>query len=101
MVIWAHCERMYEETLELISEGLFSLSQICEVVVTLSKFYANDKKRSLEMADRLWTGILAKAHKGLDANSVIGLFRILPHLTQSRDLVYKEVSNQAQWAQIS
>ena len=48
---------MYEETLALITEGVFSLTQICEAVLILSKFYPNDKKRSLEMTDSLWTGV--------------------------------------------
>ena len=88
-------ERMYDETLSLISDGVFSLGQICEAVLILSKFYSNDKKRSLEMADRLWTGIMDKAEKELDINTLISVFRTLPCLSQSRDLVFKMVSNKA------
>jgi len=88
-------ERMCEETLLLITNGLFSLTQVCEAVLILSKFYANDKKRSLEMADRLWTGILNKDLELKDPKSVLAVFRTLPCLSQSRDLVYKMVSDKA------
>ena len=50
-------ERIYEETVMLMTDGLFSITQICEAVVILSKFYANDRARSQELADSLWTGI--------------------------------------------
>jgi hypothetical protein len=79
-------ERMYEETLVLITGGVFSLTQICEAVLILSKFYPNDKKRSIEMTDSLWTGILSKDLELCDPKSVVAVFRILPCLSQSRDL---------------
>jgi len=88
-------ERMYEETLQLINDGVFSLTQICEAVSILSKFYPNDKKRSLEMTDRLWTGILSKDLELTDTSSIVAVFRTLPYLSQSRDLVYKIVSDKA------
>ena len=86
---------MYEETLALITEGVFSLTQICEAVLILSKFYPNDKKRSLEMTDSLWTGILSKDLELNDPKSVVDVFRTLPCLSQSRDLVYKLASDKA------
>ena len=79
-------ERMYEETLVLITGGVFSLAQICEAVLILSKFYPNDKKRSIEMTDSLWTGILSKDLELCDPKSVVAVFRTLPCLNQSRDL---------------
>lgn len=88
-------ERIYEETLDLITEGLFSLVQVCEAVITLSKFYSNDKERSLQMADNLWSGIMDKAPKELNIKSVPIVFATLPHLSSSRDLVYKMVSSKA------
>jgi len=88
-------ERMYEETLVLITGGVFSLTQICEAVLILSKFYPNDKKRSIEMTDSLWTGILSKDLELCDPKSVVAVFRTLPCLNQSRDLVYKLVSEKA------
>ena len=66
---------MYEETLQLINDGVFSLTQICEAVSILSKFYPNDKKRSLEMTDRLWTGILSKDLELTDTSSIVAVFR--------------------------
>ena len=67
-------ERIYEETLFLVCDGLFSLVEVCEAVIILSKFYSNDKQKSLEMADKLWAGIVGKAPKELDVVSVpIGL----------------------------
>ena len=77
---------MYEETLVLITGGVFSLVQICEAVLILSKFYPNDKKRSIEMTDSLWTGILSKDLELCDPKSVVAVFRTLPCLNQSRDL---------------
>ena len=77
---------MYEETLVLITGGVFSLAQICEAVLILSKFYPNDKKRSIEMTDSLWTGILSKDLELCDPKSVVAVFRTLPCLNQSRDL---------------
>jgi len=88
-------ERMYEETMTLITDGVFSLTQVCEAVQILSRFYSNDKKRSLELADNLWTGIMDKADKELNLNTLIPVFRTLPCLSQSRDLIYKLVSNKA------
>lgn len=97
-------ERMYEETLTLITKGVFSLSQVCEAVVILSRFYPHDKPRSLEMADRLWTGILEKTSKEeLSSKTVVSVFRTLPCLTQSRDMVYKIIANRAceMWTELS
>ena len=85
-------ERIYEETLDLITEGLFSLVQVCQAVIILSKFYSNDKNRSLEMADKLWAGIMDKAPRELNVKSIPIVFATLPHLSSSRDLVYKMVS---------
>ena len=85
-------ERIYEETLDLITEGLFSLDQVCQAVIILSKFYSNDKNRSLEMADKLWAGIMDKAPQELNVKSIPIVFATLPHLSSSRDLVYKMVS---------
>jgi hypothetical protein len=86
-------ERMYEETLFLVTEGLFSLVQICEAVIVLSNFYSNDKMRSLEMADKLWAGIIDKAGKELNAKTMSSVFSTLPHLRSSRDLVLKLLSS--------
>lgn len=88
-------ERMYEETVMLMTDGLFSITQICEAVVILSRFYANDRARSQELADSLWTGIVDKAEnkEELDIKTAIHMFKILPYLTKSRDMIYKMVSN--------
>ena len=88
-------ERIYEETLDLITEGCFSLVQVCKAVIILSKFYSNDKERSLKMADYLWAGIMDKAPKELDLKSIPLVFATLPHLSNSRDLVFKMVSSKA------
>ncbi len=89
-------ERMYEKTLAFIGQGHFSLSQVCETVLILSNFHKHDKKRSLEMSDQLWAGILDKTTgEPMDAKSVVAVFKTLPCLTQSRDYVYKVISNKA------
>lgn len=84
-------ERMYEETVAFITKGMFNLIQVCEAIMILTKFHPDDKKRSLEMADRLWAGILDQTSAGqpLDTKSVVAVFRTLPCLSQSRDLIYQ------------
>lgn len=84
-------ERMYEETLAFITKGMFNLIQVCEAIMILTKFHPDDKKRSLEMADRLWAGILDQTSSGqpLDTKSIVAVFRTLPCLSQSRDLIYQ------------
>ena len=96
-------ERMYEETVILMTEGVFSLVQICEAVFILSKFYGNDRARSLELADSLWTGIVDKASRELNGKTAITVFKTLPYLTKSRDMIYKICSNEAidSWTSLS
>ena len=98
-------ERIYEETVLLMTDGLFSIRQICEIVRILSKFYANDKARNQELADSLWIGIVDKAENSqeLDVKSAIQVFKILPYLDKSRDLIYKIVSNKVcdEWKVLS
>jgi hypothetical protein len=83
----AYKERMCDETLVCISEGHFSLEQICEAVVILSDFYP-DKKKCFDVADQLWAGIMDKSDK-IDADNIAAVFSTLPHLRASRDIVYK------------
>ena len=47
------------------------------------------------MADKLWSGIVGKAPKELDVVSVPIVFGTLPHLSASRDVVFKLVSFKA------
>lgn len=84
-------ERMYEETLVLVTEGLFSLVQICDTVSILSRFWPHDKKRCHEMSDKLWAGILDRSSKELNAETMASVFNVLPHLKSSRDIVFKLV----------
>lgn len=78
-------EKMVEETLVCISEGIFDLKQICEAVVILSNFYS-DKKECHDLADKLWSGIYDKADE-INAKTISSVFATLPHLKRSRDIV--------------
>ncbi len=90
----AYKERMCEETLLCVSNGMFDLSQICEAVVVLSDFFA-DKKKSQKVCDKLWSGIL-DASDQIDAYTISSVFKTLPHLKNSRDIVFKFVSDRVE-----
>ena len=89
----AYKERMVEETLVCISEGIFNLKQICESVVILADFY-EDKRKCHDLADKLWSGILDKANQ-INAETISSVFATLPHLKSSRDIILKLVENAA------
>lgn len=81
-------EKLYEEALNLITEGEFNLVQICDTICILSNFYPGNKKSCHEMVDRLWSGILDKS-KELNVDNIAAVFNVLPHLKQSRDIILK------------
>ena len=87
----AYKERIAEETLVCIAEGIFNLKQVCEAVVILSDFHS-DKKKSHDLADKLWSGILDRADE-INAETISSVFVTLPHLKQSRDIVLKLVES--------
>jgi len=87
-------ERLLEELLVCVSEGLFSVIEVSRAVNILSLFY-EDKKKCLETADKLWFGILDQQKQINNAESVVAVFSTLPNLSKSRNLVKKIVEMKA------
>ena len=52
-------EHLLEELLVCVSEGVFSVLEVCRAINILSTFY-EDKKKCQETADKLWFGIFDK-----------------------------------------
>lgn len=84
-------EWLYEQTLICMSEGIFSLVQLCKAANILATFYS-DKKDNYELADKLWSGILDKSDE-INAESISAVFSTLPNLKCSRDIVLKLVES--------
>jgi len=81
-------EVLVEELLVCVSEGIFSVEEVCQAVNILSGFY-EDRKKCLEAADRLWFGIVDQ-YKDLDSpQNVVAVFGALPFLTKSRSIILK------------
>ena len=80
-------ERMCEETLICVSEGIFDLGQLCEAVMILGNFFP-DRKQGMRVADKLWSGIMDKSDK-INQDNLSTVFLTLPHLKQSRDVIFK------------
>lgn len=91
-------ERMLEELLLCVSEGIFSVAQVCEAINILSLFY-EDRKSCLEVADKLWFGIVDQAAQIESPDTVVQIISILPHLKNSRSVVFKlaEEKSMAHW----
>jgi len=83
----AYKERMLEETLTCVSEGVFSLEQTCDAVVAFSTFFP-DRKRCRDAADKLWAGIVDRAEE-IDKESIASVYRALPHLHTSREVILR------------
>ena len=79
-------DKLFEEILVLITDGHFDLVQICQVISKLSNF--SDKRRQCyDAADKLWYGLMNKAEKELNAETIMHVVNVLPHLGASRSLV--------------
>ena len=55
-------EKLYKETIELMTEGVFSLGQLCKVVSILSCFQIHKdpvlpSSKSHRLADKFWAGM--------------------------------------------
>ncbi len=94
-------ERMCEETLVCVGEGVFTLPQVCEAVVIFSDFFA-DKKKCQECCDKLWSGIVDAADQ-VSAGNISSVFRTLPYLKTSRDIIHKFAADRVEefWQEYS
>ena len=55
-------EKLYKETIELMTEGVFSLAQLCKVVSILSRFQifedpVGPASKHHRQADKIWAGM--------------------------------------------
>ena len=55
-------EKLYTETIQLMTEGVFSLSQLCKVVCVLSGFQVSEdpvgpSSKQHRLADKFWAGM--------------------------------------------
>merc|ERR1719457_431182 len=87
-------ERLLEEVLLCVSEGRFSVTEVCKAINILSLFY-EDRKRCLETADKLWFGIVDNQKQIVDADTVTAVFSTLPNLNKSRNIVKKVIEAKA------
>jgi len=92
----AYKDKLFEEVLFLVTEGNFSLVQICDVIAIVSNFYGLDrvtKKRSHELTDKLWSGLVDKTHDELSADTMVHVISVLPHLRVSRGVILNVVKD--------
>ena len=79
--------KLLEELLVCVTDGLFSLQDICKAIHILSIFYP-DNKRCKEVVDKLWFGIIDQS-KAMTTEEIVSVFTTLPHLTKSRNMILK------------
>jgi len=77
--------KLLEELLLCVSDGLFSLQEICKAIHILAVFYP-DNKKCREIADKLWFGIIDRS-KDMSTEDIVAVFCTLPHLTKSRNMI--------------
>jgi len=94
-------QRLFEELLVCVTEGLFSLKQICQAINILAMFHEN-KKHSLDAADKLWFGIMDKGDQMIKGEDIVAVFSTLPNLSKSRHIVLKLLEERAMehWQQL-
>jgi len=85
--------RLLEELLVSVTDGLFSLQDICKAVHILSIFYP-DNKKCKEVADKLWFGIIDQS-KAMTTEDIVAVFTTLPHLNKSRHMILKVLEEKA------
>jgi len=86
-------EKLYTQTIELMTEGVFSLTQLCKVVSILSGFQVSEdpvgpSSNHHRLADKFWAGIMDKSDE-LNEDTMAMVFNVLPHLKSSRGIILK------------
>jgi len=81
-------EKLVEEVMLCVTEGIFSLQEVCQAINILSMFYP-DRKRCAETADKLWFGIVDQRHHLDKPANIVAVFGALPSLYKSRSLILK------------
>jgi len=87
-------QRLFEELLDCVTDGLFSLPQICQAINILAEF-SEHRKESLEAADKLWFGIMDKGEQLSSGEDIAAVFSTLPYLNKSRHFVLKMLEDRA------
>jgi len=85
--------KLLEELLVCVTDGLFSLQDICKAIHILSIFYP-ENKRCREVVDKLWFGLIDQG-KDMTAEEIVSVFSTLPHLTKSRKMILKVLEEKA------
>jgi len=86
-------DKLLEELLVCVTDGLFPLQDICKAIQILSIFYP-DNKKCREVADKLWFGIIDHS-KDMTTKDIVAVFTTLPHLTKSRNMILRVLEEKA------
>merc|ERR1719435_773096 len=79
--------KLLEELLVCVTDGLFSLQDICKAIHILSIFYP-ENKRCRDVVDKLWFGLIDQS-KDMTTEEIVSVFTTLPHLTKSRNMILR------------
>jgi len=91
-LLWSYKKKIYEEILVLVTEGLFSLMQICDVIRIANGKFSSDKKLNQGLTDKLWSGLLDKA-TDLKAEHMVHLIKAAADLKEPRPVVLTLIRN--------
>jgi len=80
-----HKDKLLEELLVCVHDGLVSLQHICQAIHILSVFYP-DLHQCRDVNDKLWFGILDKSLE-MSIEDIVSIFSTLPHLNKSRSMI--------------
>jgi len=86
-------DKLLEELLVCVGDGLFSLQDICKAIHILSVFYP-ELQQCRDVNDKLWFGILDQS-KEMTSEDIVAVFTTLPHLGKSRLMIMKLLETKA------
>ena len=86
-------DKLLEELLVCVGDGLFSLQDICKAIHILSVFYP-ELQQCRDVNDKLWFGILDQS-KEMTPDDIVSVFTTLPHLGKSRMMIMKLLETKA------
>jgi hypothetical protein len=79
--------KLLNEVLTRVTEGQFSVDQVCRAVVSLGKLeMERDKRIKGDLVDKLWVGIVDKSDE-IDVHNIVEVFRTVQYFRKSRRLV--------------
>ena len=86
-------EKLLEELLVCVHEGLFSLQDISKAIHILSVFYP-ELQQCKDVNDKLWFGILEKSVE-MTTGDIVSIFSTVPHLGKSRQMIMSLLQDKA------